>query len=213
MAAVKAINAVAEHKAADATIDELVPALWARLQQRLDAIPGKESLGQHMRPQTEVLEDLVSQVRGLGMRMREFDPDVLERDSRNSMLRYREFDPRLLDEMMHMTRGFRDGGMSLLLLAGFVRDRMPWLAEVLVECHRELKGADSVEANEIAHRLLRIVRYTTRGPIGDRLFGRSKSGQVFLMELPHLIERAVFSAIEFRLAVENENLEAGESKD
>ncbi len=210
MAVVKAINAIAEHKATEATIDELVPALWSLLQQKLDAIPGKEPLDKQARPQTDILEDLVSQVRGLGMRMREFDPEIIDRDSKYWPFKYREIDPRFLDEMMHMTMGFRDGATSLLLLAGFVRDRMPWLAEVLVESYRELKLADPAEAKEIGHRLMRVVKSTTRGPLGERMMGRSKSGHMFLMELPHIIEQAISLRIESRLVPESEGSEEGE---
>jgi hypothetical protein len=195
---VKAINSVAENKAAEATIHQLVPALWPQLQHKLDDIPDKEPSDKHMRPQTEILEDLVSQVRGLGARMRDFDPDVIERDPRYWNPRFREFDVRMLDEMMHTMIDSRDGEMTLVLLAGFVRDRMPWLAEVFLESHREFKNAGPEEAREIGHRLMRMVKQTTRGPFGERLLGKSKSGHFLMMELPHLVDRAVSLRIESR---------------
>ena len=209
MDVVKAINAVAENKANDATIHQLVPALWVNLQQKLDDIPDKEPLEKSVRPPTEILEDLVSQVRGLGARMRELDPDTMERDSRYWNPRYRELDPRMLDEMMFSMVGPRDGEMSLLLLAGLIRDRVPWLAEVLVESYRELKSAGPEEAGEIGNRLMRVVKQTMRGPFAERVLSRSKSGHILMMELPHLIDRAVSFRIESRQMTDRKELEEG----
>jgi hypothetical protein len=194
----KAINSVAENKAADLTVDQLVPALWPQLQQKLDAIPDKEVSEKHMRPPTEILEDLVSQVRGLGARMREFDPEMMEREMQHSGIRYREVDPRMMNDMMHMMMEARESDMLLLLLAGFLRDRMPWLAEVLVEAHRDLKTSTPEQAREIGHRLMRIVKISTRGPFSEQLMERSKSGRMLVLELPRFIERAISLNIESR---------------
>jgi hypothetical protein len=209
----KAINAVADNKAAETTIDQLVPALWPQLQQKLDAIPGKQASEKHMRPQTEILEDLVSQVRGLGARMRDFDPEMMERDPTFLSSKYRDFDPRMLDQMMHMMMDSREGEMSLLLLAGLVRDRMPWIAEVLVESHRELKTAGPEEARAIAHRLVRVVKDTTRGPFSERLMGRNKSMHMLMMELPYFIDRAVSLKLESHHVDEGADFRAIEDKE
>ncbi len=194
----KAINAVSENKAADTVIGQLVPALWPGLEKKLDEIPDKEESEKHMRPQTEILEDLVSEVRGLGARMREVDPEIGGRDTRFFPIRNRSFDWRMLDEIMHMRMDDRDAEMALLLMAGFVRSDMPWLAEVLVESHREIKNAGPEEAREIGHRLIRIVKQTTRGPFGERLFSRNKYLHMMAMELPHFIDRAISFRFESR---------------
>jgi hypothetical protein len=212
MDVVKAINAVAENKAAETTIHQLVPALWPQLQQKLDEIPDKEPSEKHMRPQTDILEELVSQVRGLGARMRDFEPEMMERDLRYGNPRYREIDPRMFDEMMRTILETSDGEMSLLLLAGFVRERMPWLAEILVESHRELKNAGPEEAREIGHRLMHVVKQTTRGPFGERLLGRSKSGHILMMELPHFIDQAVSLKIESHQIADGKRLDESDDE-
>ncbi|XDA96838.1 toll/interleukin-1 receptor domain-containing protein [Sulfitobacter sp. LCG007] len=194
----KAINATAENKAADATIEQLVPALWGQLQQKLDAIPDKEISGKHMRPQTEILEELVSQVRGLGAQMREFDPEIMEKEARYAHIRDRDTDPRMMEEIMFMMMKSRGPDMSLLLLAGLVRDRIPWLAEVMVEAHRELKTATPEQAREIGRNLSAVVKMTTRGPWVERMMGRSKSGHILMMELPLFIDRAIAQKVEDR---------------
>jgi len=196
MEVIKSINAVAENKAAEATINQLVPALWPQLQQTLDDIPDKKDSEKLLRPQSEILEELVSQVRGLGARVRDFDPEIMDRDPLFWNRKYRESDPRMLDEVMHLMMGTRNSEMSLLLLAGFVRNQMPWLAEILVETHRELKGASPEEAQEIAKKLLRLVKHIMRGPFGERIISRSKSGEFLMMELPRILDNALAFRIE-----------------
>lgn len=175
MDVIKAINVVSEIKASDTTIDQLVPALWPQLQQKVDNIPGKAPAGKNMRPHGEILEELVSQVRGLGARVRDLDPDFMDRELKIASRSGRDLDPRMIDELMHGAIDSRDGDLSLLILAGLIREPMPWLAEVLVESHRELKSASPKQARDIAHRLMRLVDQTARGRIGDRFLGRRKS--------------------------------------
>lgn len=208
----KAINAVAENKAADTTVEQLVPALWPQLQQKLDAIPDKEASEKHMRPQTEILEDLVSQVRGLGTRMRDFDPELIDRGIRNSNMRYRDNDPRILDEVMHILMA-RKTDMSLLILAGLVRDRMPWLAEVLVEAHRDLKTASPEQAREIAQNVMSLATLTNRGPLGELMMGRTKSDKMLMMELPHYIDRALSIRLDPRNILEEDDTDQGTHKE
>ena len=78
----KAINNASENKTKETTIENLVPQLWSSLQDKLDAIPDIAETEKHMRPQSEIMEDLVSQVRGLNGRMRDFDPEMMEREMR-----------------------------------------------------------------------------------------------------------------------------------
>lgn len=194
--ALKAINDVSDAKTDEATIEQLVPALWSQLQEKLDEIPDKEVSEKHMRPQTEILEDLVSQVRGLGARMREFDPEMMERDLKYRERRYREFDPRMLDEMMRMVMDSREADFSLVVLAGFVREQMPWLAEVLVEAHRELKTATPEEAHEIGHQLHQMVKVSTRSKWAERMEMKSKGSHMLMMEMPMFLDRAISMRIE-----------------
>jgi hypothetical protein len=126
----KAINDASDKKTDGSTIDRSVPALWSQLQEKHDAIPAREEAEKHMRPQAEIMEDLVAQVRGLNGRMRDFDPEMM-------------------DEMMMSKESSRSGEHRLLMLAGVLRDTMPWISEVLVEAHRELKNASPKQVSKI----------------------------------------------------------------
>ncbi|WON77059.1 hypothetical protein [Serratia sp. UGAL515B_01] len=195
MKVIKGINAVADNKAAENTIQKLVSVLWKDLENNLNNIPSKGVSEKHERPQTEILEELVSQVRGLGAQMREFDPETMEKEMHYGKMRDRGIHPDQMNEMLHVMSLSSRTDVSLLLLAGFSRDSMPWLAEVLVEAHRELKTATFEQAHEIRKNLNSLVKMTMHSPLGIGKIKREKYGGI-LFELPHLIDTAISQKLE-----------------
>lgn len=189
--ALKAINSASDNKTEDATIERLVPALWSQLQEKVDAIPAKADSEKHIRPQTEIMEDLVSQVRGLNTRMRDFDPEMMERGIHPSRSRFRNFHPMMMEEMLLMSKDDRSGGYGLLMLAGLFRDTMPWISEVLVEVHRELKNSSPKQAGRVASDLRRTLKFMTRSHFAEMMMDDSKQSHIMVMELPHIVERFV----------------------
>ncbi|WP_456303569.1 hypothetical protein, partial [Acetobacter cerevisiae] len=127
---------------------------------------------------------------------------------RTPLNKNREPDFRMIEEIIHTTPISSDFNVSLLMIAGLVRDRMPWLAEILCEAHRDFKSSSPKKAREIGEQLIRLVEYTLRGPFGERMLSRTKSDQILMMELPILIERTVYMNIEgknFRERGDNQN--------
>ncbi len=189
--ALKAINAASDNKTLDATIEKLVPALWPQLQEKLDAIPARPETEKHMRPQTEIMEDLVSQVRGLNTRMRDFDPEIMERGMHLSSSRSRNFHPIMMDEILMMSMEVRNGGYALVMLAGMLRSTMPWISEVLLEAHRELKTASPKQAKRVSLDLRRTIKSMTRSHFAEMMMDDSKQSHMMMMELPHTLERLI----------------------
>ncbi len=185
--AAKTINEVSDTKAADTVVEKLFPALWPDFQKRLEKIPAQKAAEKHMRPQKEILEDLVSQVRGLSGVVREFDGEHGDRMPRKWGKR---FHPRMLDELMHIASDVGDD-WSLVLMAGYLRDQMPWFSEVLIESHRELKTANRKQADEIRDRLMHVTKSVLHGPLAEILHGGSKARYMFAEELPYLLDRAI----------------------
>lgn len=193
MEVVKSINKVSDKKASDAIIAQLVPTLWPMLSDKMAAIPDKANNEKHIRTHHEILEELVTGVRSLNARMRDFDPE--SRDSRYPDRRYREFHPAMMDELLLSLDVGEDRGMSLVMLAGIIREQLPWMAELMVESYRELRTATPDEAKKIAFRLHRAARSAVHGPLGEKLT-RTKAGHMLAMELPHFIDRAVMPLLE-----------------
>ena len=78
---VKSINGVADKKADEKIIDRSVPALWPQLEKALGDIPDIAPTEKHKRPAHEILEEIVTDVRGINSRMRNLDPDMSEKES------------------------------------------------------------------------------------------------------------------------------------
>ncbi|MEX0278331.1 MAG: toll/interleukin-1 receptor domain-containing protein [Ruegeria sp.] len=190
---IKAINAVSERKAPEATIDQLVPDLWQRLQQKLDEIPERQQSEKHTRPQTEILEDLVSQVRGLGARMSSFDPEVIDMEKRPKRVEGQSVlvDYRILEDIEKRLMKSPEAEFMLPMLAGILRDDAPWLAEIIIEGHRELKTATHENVLEIGQNLHRAVEIALSRPWTDRMARNRKSAYKILYELPRFIDRSV----------------------
>ncbi len=111
--------------------------------------------------------------------------------------RFRKLHPVMMDEILMMSKEARNGGYGLLMVAGLFRDTMPWISEILVEAHRELKNASPQQAKSVASDLRRTLKYMTRSHFAEMMMNDSKHLHMMLMELPHMIERFV-ERIEFR---------------
>jgi len=195
--ALKAINAASENKTDGRTIEKLIPALWSELQAKLDAIPAREEAEKHMRPQTEIMEDLVTQVRGLNGRMRDSDLEMMEREMRFLKSKSHNFYPRMIKEILMMSESSSGPGeYELLMIAGMFRDTMPWISEVLVEAHREMKNATLKQSTKVAHELSRSLKSMVRSRFTEMMMMDNKQSHLLMMELPQIIENVLVHRLE-----------------
>lgn len=193
---VKSINSVSDTKASDATVERLVPALWPDLKEKLDEIPDKEIDEKHMRPQTEILEDLVSQVRGLGSRLSEFDSELGERLSASDLRSRGSIHPRFYEDILRFSIRDQGGELALVILAGLIRERFPWLAEAYVENSRKMLAGGVRNFGRLADQLMEITRFTIDGPMAhDRQ--RTKEEYILTKELSYLLDMALKEMREF----------------
>ncbi|WP_377191376.1 toll/interleukin-1 receptor domain-containing protein [Ruegeria meonggei] len=190
MEVVKAINSVAEGKADDKIIDRTVPALWPQLETALESIPDIAPAEKHRRPQNEILEEIVTDVRGLNSRVSRLGDEVSERES-VSRPRKRRYHLNMMVEFAMMTSDLDDAPTSLLVLAGFLRDDFPWLAEVLTESYREIRVLDIEEREMAFHRLQSVVTKLIHHPTMLELSYDSKEGIKIAEELPVILDMAI----------------------
>lgn len=187
MEVVRSINKVSETKTSEQIIEQLVPALWPRLKEALEAIPDTEPSEKHMRPQHEILEELVTSVRGINSRMVELE-ELAGRDEGYKRRRIRRIHPRMLDEITMITGDDGDAPLQLLMLAGMYREDLPWLAEVLTELYREIKGGRLEGAKTTLKGLRRIMKYTMHSKMGFEFTGGSKEIMMLVEELPMMLD-------------------------
>lgn len=192
---VRSINKVADSTIGEEIISQTVPALWPKLQEELDKVPDTQPEEKHMRPQHEILEELVSGVRGLNSRMRDFDPEMMERD-RYYRKRKMRFHPRMFEEFAYSVREMGDGPTALLLMAGYLKEDFPWFTELLTESYREIRDGGPEVAERVLHRLLRTTKNMGRSKMMHEMAGSSKDAMIMMEELPMFLDMTLHHMIE-----------------
>jgi hypothetical protein len=195
MEVVRAINKVADSPVGEDIISRAVPHLWPSLTSDLEKIPDSRPEEKHMRPQHEVLEELVTGVRGLNTRMREFDPEMMERD-RYSRKRKMRFHPRMFEEFAYLSRETGDAPAALLLMAGSLKEDAPWLTELLTESYREIRDGGPEAAERVLLRLQRTTNQFMRGKMMPEMFGSSKDAMFMMEELSMFLDMTFHQLIE-----------------
>jgi hypothetical protein len=191
---VKSINKIASTKTSDQIVDQLVPALWPRLNQIVSTIPNTAPSERHMRPNHEILEELVVGIRGINSSIRELEPDPKERDYAINKRRKMRFHPRMIEEFAFLSSQDGGGPLHLLILAGAYRDELPWMAEILTEAYREIRDGNSDAAERTLLRLRRMVKHMFNSKMFYDLSGGSKDFMMMAEESIMLVEMALHQA-------------------
>lgn len=185
MEVVKSINKVSETKTLEHIVEQLVPALWPRLQETLNNIPDTEPSEKHMRPSHEILEELVTGVRGINSRMQDLEPELLDREQAYKRKKMRRIHPRMLEEMMMIVKDEVGGPpLQLLMLAGIYREDLPWLAEILTEAYREIRDGSPESIEKTLTKIRRMMKRMLHPKMCFDLFCGSKESIMLIEELP-----------------------------
>ena len=196
MEVAKAMNKVSDSKTSNDIVKQLVPALWGNLEESISRIPDAPSSDKHMRPQTEILEELVAGVRGLNSRIRDFGSEREEREYHHRMRRYGHFHPRMFKDLMDASIYEENNPIALLMLAGMFKDDFPWLSEIITEAYREIKNGDDESAEKVLRNLYKTLINLRKTKFMERLYGGSKRAHNVMLELPHIIENLAMQCIE-----------------
>lgn len=185
---VKSINKISATKTSDTIVDQLLPALWPTLQETIAAIPNTAPSDKHMRPNHEILEELVVGIRGINSSIRELEPET--RDSNYDLMRRRKMrmHPRLIEELGFLFGQDGGGPMPLLMLAGMYRDELPWMSEVLTEAYREIRDGSVETAERTFLRLRRLIKQMFNSKMFYDLPGGSKEFMMMTEETLLLVE-------------------------
>lgn len=182
------INQTAEKGDPDDRVKEMIDALWPKFEALIEHIPDDAPSAKHVRPQHEVLEELVAGVRGLDSRFQDLQGTVNE-PSLRSRRKWRRMHPMMLEDIMHMSSEDSDDPFALLMIAGLMRDDMPWLYELVAEVYRDIRAGDPKTIQKSATRLRRVMKMLRRGPFMDMMLDDSKETHMFMMEFPHMLDR------------------------
>lgn len=184
---VSSINKSCDSAVPDDRKNQLFAALWPEIEKQFVDIPHEAPTAKHMRPSHEILEELVSGVRGLDARFRDIEGNVSELGPR-SRRRWRHFHPMMMEEIIHMTSEDGEDPISLLMFAGILRDDFPWLAEIMTEAYREIRDGDAKSSQRAIERLRRLLKNVGRREFFMDFVGPSKDAHMMAMEMPRLLE-------------------------
>ena len=163
---IESLNKAAASSVPDDTLQPLFAALWASFEAKLAEIPTSGSPQKKSRPQSEILEELVTGVRTVEMRVR----DVMEDQPESRFRRRRSrFHPGMF---MDVTRRLSDGPndpIQLLIFASMFKDDIPWLYELALESYRSIKSGNAKEAQIAYIRFREALDSLRRGPVLDML--------------------------------------------
>ena len=158
---VNSINQLSEVKVSDIMLPRQFDALWPTFEKKINEIPKTQLPAKQQRPQHEILEELVSSIRGLDTRVRETIEEAPSFRRRRGRVH-----PMMVMELAHfskdITRG-RNDTLQLLMLLSLLKDDMPWLYELGVDAYEQtMRNLPS--AKEARQRLLRAIKFLRHGP-------------------------------------------------
>jgi len=184
---IQSINHATDQAIPEDRAKQLFAALWPEFEKQLASIPDEAPTEKHMRPHHEILEELVSGVRGLDSRFRDLEVVFTDQGPRSRRRRFR-FDPMMFEEMAHMVSEEGDDPVALLMVGGLLRDDFPWLYEIIIEAYREVRDGDPKAAQKAIDRLRRVLKVFRRGPFMEEFGGFSKEAHIMAMELPMMLD-------------------------
>jgi hypothetical protein len=142
---------------------QLFEALWPEFEKAIASVPKhavNAAPAKHIRPQTEVLEELVASVRALDIRSREIAADD---DPRQGRPRRIKFHPMMVQDIAHMIGEERGDAITLLIVSSMFRENAPWLYELGMEAYRAAKGRRSDATERTLRTFLRAVEALEKG--------------------------------------------------
>lgn len=160
------IQNAAEQPIPETRAKQLFEALWPEFEKKLKAIPEDAPAERHMRPQHEILEELVASVRSLDSRIREVED--MGRSPFGRSKRHHFMHPMMFREFHHMAGERPDDPIMILVVASMFRDDLPWLYELGHDVYRAIQ-ARRPDAVSALHRFRRATKNLIRGPFMEEL--------------------------------------------
>jgi TIR domain len=179
---VTSINKLEPQPVPEARLAQLFESLWPNLQEKVEQIPNPTGVVKHNRPQHEILEELVSGVRGLDLRFRESLEEAPPLRRRRNRVH-----PMMLRELQHSLELRPNDPMTLIILASFLKDDFPWLYELASDAYRAASSGNIKTQKRSYHRFVSAVRMLRHGPFLDEL-GGDKATYMIMRELERFLE-------------------------
>jgi hypothetical protein len=176
---INSINSFSETKLPDSRLNPLFETLWPSLEKKISAIQKAPAHAKQNRPQHEILEELVSGIRGLDVRFREsFE------DSPRIRRKRQRYHPEMIMDMLSEIDHDERCSIQLIMIASYMKDDFPWIYELGLEAYRESLHRKS---NDAQCRFFSAIKSLRRGPFMEMM--GDKESYMLIRELEHLTEK------------------------
>jgi hypothetical protein len=182
---VLSLNKTAPTPVPDDQLEKLFVALWPQLEGQINAIPKSGASAKPSRTQSEILEELVSSVRGVELRVRDAMEDTTQTRRRRGPKRQQMFADLLLSTAYRIGDGPRDP-VGILVIASYFKEDAPWVYELGLDAYRLAKSGKSKEAKNAHRRFVGAAEMMMHGPFADELGFDRRTLSTMLMEISAL---------------------------
>lgn len=189
---VRSINKVAEKPATSNIIDMLVPSLWPKLNEVLANISKKAPSEKHKRAPHEVLEELVTSVRGLNNRLMESGADDVDRSRRFRGAGRRYY--RVIQEIQFIFGENYKYPIYLKMTSGMIRSDYPWISEMLDVLYQSIVDGKRGLAKQTAYQIRDMVKIAISSPAFRDLLPDERDLGLIAEMIPDMALRAVNEA-------------------
>jgi hypothetical protein len=191
------LNRVSSEPVDENRLARLFEMAWSDLEIKISDLPKEEKTGKQNRPQGDILEELVSSVRGVEMRVRDLtDEGPVDRKMRNKRI-----NSMFMHEAMHLvSQGPRDP-VQLLLFAGSFRDDLPWFYELALDAYRGIMSGNRKIGQIALNRFRNALELLQKSPIVAELGLDRVSHMMMRSELIEVLRYSEFE--DFMLDIDN----------
>lgn len=154
---VQSINRTAPEREPDQRVTQLFDALWPQFETKVTSISEQTVGTKQVRPQHEILEELVAGFRSVDTRISEVMEMVASSRMRGSR-RFGRMHPMMVHEISMMIGEGPGDPTPILVFASMFRDELPWLYELGMDAYKSVKAGSSSEASSAVLRFRRVMR-------------------------------------------------------
>ena len=158
---IQSLNAVAAMPISESKLEALLDALWPKLEKQIGAILPSTAPDKHLRPEGEILEEVVAALRRL-------EQKVHQADSADASLqgRPRAKLPTVLIGHVARATGENEKGLLLLIAASVFRDTDPWIYELAVDAYRAGCSGNERDWEDKYYRFRKAISLAFDTPMG-----------------------------------------------
>lgn len=176
------LNRSASSSEPEDRLAQIFEPLYASFSSKIDDIPTVGAQKQ-VRPQSEILEDLVSSIRNVETRIR----DSLDEEPLNRRRARRRLSPGFVVEATRLASKSPTDPIQLLVFFGIFRDDIPWLYDLAKDLHDAIMSGSRTKIRSTRTRLLNAVETVKSGPLTELLGPEGRMIRMLLSDLRHII--------------------------